>query len=79
VEGLTGCVPPFDSSVYVLPSVPVTTTWVALTAVTVKVDELPEVMDVGLAVMPTVGAGFEVTVTVVTAVILPLAAIATAV
>src|ERR1035438_5482609 len=41
--------------VYVLPSDPVTVTWVAFTAVTVKMDELPEVIEVGLAVMPTVG------------------------
>ena len=40
-----------------LPSVPVTVTWVALAAVTVKVDELPAVMELGLAAMLTAGAG----------------------
>ena len=46
-----------------LPSVPVIVTAVALVAVTVSVDELPEVIDVGLAVMVTVAAGwFTVTV-----------------
>jgi hypothetical protein len=36
---------------------PVIVTWVALVAVTVNVDEPPEVIEVGLAVMLTVGAG----------------------
>jgi hypothetical protein len=51
----------------VLPSDPVTVTWVALVAVTVKVDEFPVVIEAGLAVMLTVGAGAadDVTVTVV--------------
>jgi hypothetical protein len=38
-----------------------------LAAVTVKVEELPEVIDVGLATMLTVGAAFAVTVTVAVA------------
>jgi hypothetical protein len=37
-------------------SVPVTVTWVAFTALTVKVDELPTAIEVGLADMATVGA-----------------------
>jgi hypothetical protein len=69
--GLTDCVPPLDGKVYVLPSVPVTVTWVALVAATVKVDELPEVIEAGLAVMLTVGAGFGVTVTVTVAEVFP--------
>jgi hypothetical protein len=39
-----------------------------LVAVTVNVDELPDTIDVGLAVMVTVGAGFETAVTVTIAV-----------
>lgn len=57
--GLTDCVPPVGWRVYELPSVPVIVTAVALLAVTVSVDELPEVMEVGLAVMLTVGGGAE--------------------
>jgi hypothetical protein len=45
--------------VYELPSVPVTVTWEALVADTAKVDELPEEIDTGFAVMLTVGAGTE--------------------
>jgi hypothetical protein len=77
--GLTACVPPFGCSVYVLPSLPVTVTWVALVAVTVKVDELPEVIDVGFAVMVTVGAGFGVTVTIAAVEVLPPVPVAVAV
>jgi hypothetical protein len=40
---------------------------VALAAVTVKVEELPAVIDVGLATMLTVGAALAVTVTVAVA------------
>jgi hypothetical protein len=40
--------------------VPVTVTPVALAAVTVRVDELPAVIEVGLAAMVTVGAGVAV-------------------
>jgi hypothetical protein len=52
-------------------------TWVALVAVTVKVDELPVTIEVGLAVMLTVGAG--ATVTVVPAEAFPPAPVAVAV
>lgn len=62
-----------------LPSVPVTVTWVALVAVTVKVDELPEVIDVGFAVTLTVGAGEAETVTVAADVLFPPAPVAVAV
>jgi hypothetical protein len=51
----------------VLPSVPVTVTWVAFAAITINMDEAPEANDVGLAVMLTVGAaaaGITFTVTV---------------
>ena len=54
-----------------LPSVAVMVTCVAFTAVTVKVDELPDIIDPGLAVIFTVGLGFGVTVTVVTAEVFP--------
>jgi hypothetical protein len=65
--------------VYVLPSVPVTVTWVALVAVTVKIDELPVVIDVGLAAILTVGAGELPTVTVAAAVLFPPVPVAVAV
>jgi hypothetical protein len=77
--GLTNCSPPLADNVYLVPSVPVTITCVALTAATVRVDELPEVMEVGNAVMVTVGGGFGVTVTVAAAVTLPPAPVAVAV
>jgi hypothetical protein len=54
--GLTACVPPVAEREYVLLSVPVTVTVMALVAVTVKVDELPALIEVGLAVMVTVVA-----------------------
>ena len=41
---------------------PAIVTWVALAAVTVKVDEPPEEIEVGLAVMLTVGAAEAATV-----------------
>jgi hypothetical protein len=75
--GLTACVPPFGCRLYELPSVPVTITWVALVAVTVKVDELPELIEGGLAVMVTVGDA--ATVTVVVAVVVPPVPVAVAV
>jgi hypothetical protein len=56
----------------------VTVTPVALVAVTVSVEELPEVMDVGLAVMLTVGAAV-VTVTVAVADFFPPVPVAVAV
>ena len=48
-----------------------------MVAVTVKVDEFPEVIEVGLAVMPTVGDA--ATVTVAVAVVLPPVPVAVAV
>ena len=42
---------------YVVPSLPTTVTCVALVAVTVRVDELPAAIEVGLALMATVGIG----------------------
>jgi hypothetical protein len=66
----------------VLPSVPVTVTPVALAAATVKVDEFPETIEVGLAVMLTVGAAGGpggVTVTVAVAEVFPPAPVAVAV
>jgi hypothetical protein len=57
----------------------VTLTWVALAAVTVKVEELPEVMDVGLALIFTVGAGELATVIVAVAVLFPPDPVAVAV
>jgi hypothetical protein len=48
--------------VYELPSVPVTVTWVAFDAVTVKAEEPPEEIDTGEAVMLTAGIGFELPV-----------------
>jgi hypothetical protein len=77
--GLTACVPPLTDKVYELPSLPVSVTVVALVAVTVKMDELPAVIDVGLAVIVTVGAGLGVTVTVAVAEVFPPAPVAVAV
>jgi hypothetical protein len=79
VVGLTNCVPPVACRVYELPSDPVTVTAVALVAATVKVDELPEVIEAGLEVIVTVGAGFCVTVTVAGATAVPPAPVAVAV
>ena len=66
--GLTACVPPFGCRAYVLPSVPVTVTWVALLAVTVNVEDPPAATDAGLATMVTVGAIAALTVRVAVAV-----------
>jgi hypothetical protein len=44
--------------------VPLTVTWLALDAVTIKVDEVPAPMEVGFAEMPTVGAGSTDTVAI---------------
>jgi len=63
----------------VLPSLPVTVTWVAFVAVTVKIEELPAEIETGFAVMLTVGGGFGVTVTVVLADVFPPAPVAAAV
>ena len=54
-------------------------TEVALVAVTVRAEEAPELMVVGLAVMATVGRVEEVTVTVAVAVAVPPAPVAVAV
>jgi hypothetical protein len=62
-----------------VPSLPLIVTCVALTAVTVSVDEPPGEMAVGFAEIVTVGAGFAVTVTVVVAVAGPPAPVAVAV
>lgn len=78
--GLTVSEPPVgEPDVYVLPSVPVIVTDVAFVAVTVRVDELPEVIEAGLAVIVTVGGGFAVTVTVAVAVTVPAGPVAVAV
>jgi hypothetical protein len=65
----------------VLPSDPLIVTCVAFAAFTVNVDDCPELIDVGLAVIVTVGAGGAdvVTVTVVCAVLLPPLPVAVAV
>jgi hypothetical protein len=52
---------------------------VELVAVTVNVDEPPGIIEEGAAVMVTVGAGFELTVTAALAVIVPPAPVAVAV
>jgi hypothetical protein len=52
---------------------------VAFTAVTVKVAEPPEVIEVGSAVMVMVGGGLEVTATVALAEVFPPAPVAVAV
>ena len=49
--GLTDCVPPLDTSAYVVPSLPETVTCVAFTAVTVSVEDCPEAMPVGFALI----------------------------
>ena len=67
IGGLTTCVPPVAPSVYELPSEPVIVTLEAFVAVAVRVDESPAVIEVGFAVMATVGAGLAVTVTVAVA------------
>ncbi len=53
-----------------VPSLPEMLTAVALVALTVKVEELPDKMEAGLAAMVTVGAR-DVTVTVVAFVTVP--------
>jgi hypothetical protein len=52
---------------------------VAFVAATVKVDGLPEITEVGFALILTVGAGFAVTVTTAVAEALPPAPVAVAV
>jgi hypothetical protein len=63
----------------VLPSEPVTVTCVALVAITAKLDELPEEIEAGFAVMLTVGAGGATTVRVAVAEVFPPAPVAVAV
>ena len=58
---------------------PVNVTWVAFVATTVSVDELPDVIEVGFALIVIVGAGAAVTVTVAVAVALPPTPIAVAI
>jgi hypothetical protein len=77
--GLTIWLPPLGCRVYELPSLPLIVTAVELVAVTVNVDDLPEIIDAGLALMLTVGAAGWVTVTVALAVVLPPAPVAVAV
>jgi hypothetical protein len=76
--GLTACVPPVPARVYELPSLPDTVTVVAFVAVTVRVEELPAAIEVGLAAMVTVGAGpvLVLTFTVAVAVTVPPAPVA---
>ena len=50
-DGLTACVPPLDTSVYVVPSLPEIVTCVAFTAVTVSVEDCPDAMVVGFALI----------------------------
>lgn len=54
-------------------------TWVAFVAVTVRIEDADWLMDVGLAVMLTVGAPADDTVTVAVAVVCPPEPTATAV
>jgi hypothetical protein len=54
-------------------------TELTLAAVTVRVDDAPEAIEVGFAPIVTVGTGFAVTVTVVVAVALPPVPVAVAV
>jgi hypothetical protein len=61
-DGLTDWVPPVAPSVYEEPSLPLIVTWVALVATTFSEEEPPAAIDVGLAVMVTVGAELRVTV-----------------
>ena len=77
--GLTACVPPLGCRLYVLRSVPVTVTWFAFVAVTVNVDEPPGLIDVGVAMMLTVGAAGAITVTVVVPELFPPLPVASAV
>jgi hypothetical protein len=66
--GVTDFVPPVADSVYEEPSLPVMTTFVALVAATVRVEELPGSMGDGVAERVTVAAGRGLTVTVAFAV-----------
>ena len=77
--GLTACVPPVGCNVYVAPVVPASVTSVEFVAATVRVEIPPEEMEVGLAVIFTVGnKGFE-TFTIKVTEAVPLTPVATAV
>ena len=79
-DGETVMVPPDAERVYDDPSDPVTLTAVALEAVTVRVSEVPGVMELFAGVIEIVGAGVpELTVIVVCALALPLEFVAVAV
>jgi hypothetical protein len=56
VIGVTVSVPLLPARVYDVLLVPVTTTWLAFVAVTVKVADCPSTIDAELGVMPTVSA-----------------------
>jgi hypothetical protein len=77
--GLTAWVPPVAGRVKELPSDPATETWVALVALIVSVDELPDPIEEGLAVMLTIGGGLAATVTVAVADTFPDTPVAVAV
>ena len=79
--GLTVWLPPVGERLKLLPSVPITVTWVALAAETVRTEELPDTTELGAALMVTVGAadGTGVTVTVAVALALPPVPVAVAV
>lgn len=79
VAGLTACVPPLGCRVYVLPSDPTTLTSVAPDAVIVRMEELPVLIEVGLAVIVTVGRRVGITVSVALAEFVPPGPVATAV
>ena len=65
--------PPVADKTWLVPSVPVKVTCVEFVAATVKMEELPAMIAVGLAEMVTVGAGFLVTVTVAFEITVPAA------
>ncbi len=64
--GLTDSDPPVAPIVRLLPLLPVIAIDVAFVAVTVKTEELPLVIDVGLALMVTVGADVLAAMVIVT-------------
>jgi hypothetical protein len=79
-DGETVIVPPVAANVYAEPSEPETLTDVAFEAVTVKLSDVPGVIELFAALIETVGAGVpELTVIVVCALALPLEFVAVAV
>jgi hypothetical protein len=62
-----------------VPSLPVSVTFVAFEAVTLRVEDPPALIELGVAVTVTFGAGAAVTVTVAVDVALPPAPVAVAV